>query len=232
MGVARAADGTDRHLTANHLGPYLLTRLLLPYMAVGAVGAVGAEGGSPGSPGAGAAAAARQQQQGGSGLTPGEGGGAAAVETGGSCGGGGGGRQDGGGVRALWRGPRIVNVASRAHFGGSVQVEVDKGEIKDTAHHWWVGEWRLGVVLGPGWRLCNAPMLGRVGTRAHVLRLKMGEQRQGGKALWWGHHAVRVQCGGSVQVEVDKGEVKDTAHHWWVGEGRLGALGGEPRIAC
>lgn len=35
MGVANAPDGTDRHLLANHYGPYLLTRLLLPAMHPG-----------------------------------------------------------------------------------------------------------------------------------------------------------------------------------------------------
>ncbi|EFJ41656.1 hypothetical protein VOLCADRAFT_119651, partial [Volvox carteri f. nagariensis] len=35
MGVSPANDGSDRHLTANHLGPYLLTRLLLPHMTHG-----------------------------------------------------------------------------------------------------------------------------------------------------------------------------------------------------
>ncbi|GFR49722.1 hypothetical protein Agub_g11878 [Astrephomene gubernaculifera] len=35
MGVPPAADGSDRHLTVNHLGPYLLTRLLLPHMTHG-----------------------------------------------------------------------------------------------------------------------------------------------------------------------------------------------------
>ncbi|GLC42951.1 hypothetical protein PLESTB_000288500 [Pleodorina starrii] len=35
MGVPPAADGSDRHLTVNHLGPYLLTRLLLPNMTHG-----------------------------------------------------------------------------------------------------------------------------------------------------------------------------------------------------
>ncbi|GIM09026.1 hypothetical protein Vretimale_12922 [Volvox reticuliferus] len=35
MGVSPAADGSDRHLTINHLGPYLLTRLLLPHMTHG-----------------------------------------------------------------------------------------------------------------------------------------------------------------------------------------------------
>ncbi|KXZ51616.1 hypothetical protein GPECTOR_12g580 [Gonium pectorale] len=35
MGAPPAADGSDRHLAANHLGPYLLTRLLLPHMTHG-----------------------------------------------------------------------------------------------------------------------------------------------------------------------------------------------------
>ncbi|GLI71223.1 hypothetical protein VaNZ11_016340 [Volvox africanus] len=35
MGVPPAPDGSDRHLTTNHLGPYLLTRLLLPHMTHG-----------------------------------------------------------------------------------------------------------------------------------------------------------------------------------------------------
>jgi NAD(P)-dependent dehydrogenase (short-subunit alcohol dehydrogenase family) len=33
MGVPPAADGSDAHLRPNHLGPHLLTRLLLPRMA-------------------------------------------------------------------------------------------------------------------------------------------------------------------------------------------------------
>eukprot|EP00798_Chlamydomonas_sp_ICE-L_P012712 gene12712-15954_t len=33
MGVAMGADGEDHHLRANHLGPFLLTRLVIPAMA-------------------------------------------------------------------------------------------------------------------------------------------------------------------------------------------------------
>eukprot|EP00798_Chlamydomonas_sp_ICE-L_P012713 gene12713-15955_t len=33
MGVAMGADGEDHHLRANHLGPFLLTRLMIPAMA-------------------------------------------------------------------------------------------------------------------------------------------------------------------------------------------------------
>lgn len=35
MGPPNYPDGRDRHLWANHLGPYLLTRLLLPSLADG-----------------------------------------------------------------------------------------------------------------------------------------------------------------------------------------------------
>jgi NAD(P)-dependent dehydrogenase (short-subunit alcohol dehydrogenase family) len=35
MGLPAAPDGTDQHMAINHLGPYLLTRLLLPAMAPG-----------------------------------------------------------------------------------------------------------------------------------------------------------------------------------------------------
>lgn len=36
MGVSCGPDGSDRHLRINHLGPYLLTRLMLPLMGEGA----------------------------------------------------------------------------------------------------------------------------------------------------------------------------------------------------
>lgn len=35
MGVPPGPDSQDRHLDANHYGPYLLTRLLLPAMGPG-----------------------------------------------------------------------------------------------------------------------------------------------------------------------------------------------------
>lgn len=35
MGIGPTADGSDRHLLCNHVGPYLLTRLLLPAMSAG-----------------------------------------------------------------------------------------------------------------------------------------------------------------------------------------------------
>jgi len=35
MGVANAADGHDRHLQCNHVGPFLLTKLLEPNLAAG-----------------------------------------------------------------------------------------------------------------------------------------------------------------------------------------------------
>lgn len=40
MGPASLPDGTDRHLWANHLGPYLLTRLMLPAFGAGEGGRV------------------------------------------------------------------------------------------------------------------------------------------------------------------------------------------------
>jgi NAD(P)-dependent dehydrogenase (short-subunit alcohol dehydrogenase family) len=63
MGVAPGPDGTDLHFAANHLGPYMLTRLMLPLMA---------------------------------------------------------------------HGSRVVNVASRAHFGGWLAVDADRGALRDS----------------------------------------------------------------------------------------------------
>lgn len=35
MGVGPGPDGEDQHLAVNHLGPFLLTNLLLPNMSAG-----------------------------------------------------------------------------------------------------------------------------------------------------------------------------------------------------
>ncbi|KAG2435989.1 hypothetical protein HYH02_011702 [Chlamydomonas schloesseri] len=129
MGVSPAPDGTDRHLTANHLGPYLLTRLLLPHMTAVAVappqqlqppaaaqvaGAGGAVSGT-GSPAAAATATAS--------------GGPAVAAPGVAAAGGGGGRG------------RVVNVASRAHYAGRLALVTgppgSEGIANDTKHWWW-----------------------------------------------------------------------------------------------
>lgn len=116
---------------------------------------------------------------------------------GGSNGGGAGGGQGVGGGTGVWRGPRIVNVASRAHYGGSVEVDVGKGEVKNTARHWWVGK-------GGGWRRLGVRSLGG----GCALRLGFGE--------WVGFraHTLRASDAKERAAAVGKGAVAGLPWHW------------------
>jgi hypothetical protein len=82
MGSTGALEGADAHLRVNHLGTYLLTRLLLPAMLE---------------------------------RPPG---------------------------RSAARAPRIVTVASRAHYYGKLEL-TPSGDIAPGPSGWWVA-WRAG----------------------------------------------------------------------------------------
>lgn len=135
MGVAPAPDGSDRHLTANHLGPYLLTRLLLPHMTAVRPLPSPAPACAPAAPAASTSAQANGSAagsgdaSGSSGKGEGAGAGDRAAGAGAWAGGGGGG---GGG--------RVVNVASRAHFGGRLALVTGppgSEAIANDIRHWW-----------------------------------------------------------------------------------------------